>query len=71
MSKALIASAVLLASTGQAQSPIEPHGYGSTHDWFCGVVSDWKALMRRKYPHVDRSMPEIERRCHLPREASR
>lgn len=62
------ALALLVASTGEAQSPIE-EGYDSDlNALICDMARDWKALMRRDYPDVDRSMPSVERPCHMPRE---
>jgi hypothetical protein len=61
------AAAVLAASTTAAVGPVEP-SHTADGQWVCGLAVDWKAVMRRDYPNADRSIPEVERRCHMARE---
>jgi hypothetical protein len=65
----LLALFLLVCSTQQAQTPIEwSHLDYPDGRWVCDLVRDWKAIMHRDYPDADRSIPTVERRCHLPRE---
>lgn len=69
MRAALVALALVLLSTRQAQTPVEwSHLDDPAARWICTFTADWKAIMRRDYPGHDRSIPSVERRCHMPRE---
>lgn len=39
--------------------------YGPFRPEFCALVFDWKTVMKAKHPTVDRSVPEVARRCYL------
>lgn len=68
IARAALACTVLAIATTPALGPIEAEAYGPPSAWFCDFVRDWKAVMRRDHPEAWRALPEIERRCHLPRE---
>ncbi|APT31896.1 hypothetical protein MCBMB27_02605 [Methylobacterium phyllosphaerae] len=65
--RAALACTALAIATTPALGPIEVEAYGPSSGWFCTSVRDWQAVMRRDHRDADRSLPEIERRCHLPR----
>ncbi|MGX9981935.1 hypothetical protein [Methylobacterium fujisawaense] len=68
IARTALACSVLAVAATPALGPIEAETFGPPSAWFCGFVRDWKAVMRRDHPEADRSIPEIERRCRLPRE---
>lgn len=68
IARTAFACTILAIATTPAHGPIEAEAYGPPTACFCDFVRDWKAVMRRDHPGVDRALPEIERRCHLPRE---
>lgn len=68
MVRAILTGIVLAVVPGTAESPTFSTPYGSAQSWFCGLVRDWQAVMRRDHPKADRSLPEIERNCGLSSE---
>ncbi len=80
--KILVAAMFVVATTVPAMTPTEDKPFGGLcidpvnvktypcplgHDQFCNFVRQWQAKMKVNYPDVDRSVPEIERRCRLER----